>query len=98
MVNAQVYTRKNRGIRMKSFGNTYIPFKFRFEMVSLMLHGQNNSFNGVFQKSCHKLLLRNMIICDTTCMASWNNFGTGSVPDSILLVWPYETTVDIDYG
>jgi len=31
----------------KVFDDIYIPFEFRFETVSLTLHGHNNSFNGV---------------------------------------------------
>ena len=61
--------------------------------MGLILHGHNNSFNGVFLKNCHKMLLINVV---STNMASRNNFCTGSVPDPIflnikLLIWPHET-------
>ena len=63
----------------------YVSFEFRFETVSLILHRHNNSFFGVFQKNCCELLLRNTVNCGSACMASWNNFCAGSVPDQIFL-------------
>ena len=44
------------------FDDIYVPFEFRFETVSLMLYRHSNSFIGVFQKNCLKLLLRNVVI------------------------------------
>ena len=57
--------------------------------MSLIFHGHNNSFNldfkGVFGKNCCKLLLRNVVNCGSTCMASQDNFCAGSAPDPIFL-------------
>jgi len=55
------------------FDDIYVS---RVEAVSLILHGYN-SFNGVFEKNCCELLLRNVVNWGSTCMASWNN----SVPE-----------------
>jgi len=54
-----------------------------------MLHGHNNTFIGIFQKDCCKLLLRNIINYSSTCKASRKGFTeqvyAGSVPDPIFL-------------
>ena len=55
------------------FDDIYVSFKIRVEVVSLILHGHSNSFNGVFGKNCRKLLLRNVVNCGSTCMALWKN-------------------------
>ena len=55
------------------FDNIYVSFKIMVKAVSLMLHGHSKSFNGVLEKNCRELLLRNVVNCSSTCMASWNN-------------------------
>ena len=79
---------------------SYVSFEIRVEAMSLILY-----FTGIttflmehFQKNCHKLLLRNMVNCGSTCMASWNN----SVPEVcqtqyfwIFPVWPCDTTFSV---
>ena len=79
--------------KFEVFDNIYVSFKFRLKTLSLILHKYNNSFIGVFEKYFCKLLLRNMVICGSTCIVSWNNFCTGNVPDLSFLVWPRETSV-----
>ena len=60
----------------KVFDRIYVSFEYMFETVSLILHG-HNSLERVFQKNCHELLLRNVVICRSICMASLNNFCAG---------------------
>jgi len=76
--NAHFSMCKNTGTRLKKFfDDIYVSFEIRVEAVSLILHRHNNSFNGTCQKNCRKLLLRNVVNCGSTCMASRNN----SVPE-----------------
>jgi len=66
------------------FDDIYVSFKIRVEVVSLILHGHDNCFNGVFGKNCRELLLKNMVNCGSTYMAS-EQFCAGSVLDPIFL-------------
>ena len=88
MVSHTFYVHEQRNKVKKVFE---VSFKIA---VSLMLHG-HNSFNEVFKKTnCCELLLRNVVNCISTCMASQNNSVLEVCQTQyfwILPVWPHET-------